>query len=50
WMQGQLSKPKQLRGGIEVVKEIPKNPTGKVLRRVLQERHAKTHPKIRAKL
>ncbi|KAG8785673.1 hypothetical protein FRC12_017290 [Ceratobasidium sp. 428] len=50
WMQGQLSKPKQLRGGIEVVKEIPKNPTGKVLRRVLQERHAKTHTKIKAKL
>ncbi|KAG8742171.1 hypothetical protein FRC10_001927 [Ceratobasidium sp. 414] len=50
WVQGQLSKPKQLRGGIEVVKEIPKNPTGKVLRRVLQERHAKGHGKIRAKL
>ncbi|QRV77609.1 AMP binding enzyme [Ceratobasidium sp. AG-Ba] len=50
WMQGQLSKPKQLRGGIEVVKVIPKNPTGKVLRRVLQERHAKAHGKIKAKL
>ncbi|KAG9075934.1 hypothetical protein FS749_012336 [Ceratobasidium sp. UAMH 11750] len=50
WVQGQLSKPKQLRGGIEIVKEIPKNPTGKVLRRVLQERHAKGHGRIRAKL
>ncbi|KAF8606927.1 acetyl-CoA synthetase-like protein [Ceratobasidium sp. AG-I] len=50
WVQGELSKPKQLRGGIEVVKSIPKNPTGKVLRRVLQERHAKTHGKVKAKL
>lgn len=50
WVQGELSKPKQLRGGIEIVKSIPKNPTGKVLRRVLQERHAKTHGKVKAKL
>ncbi|CEL62477.1 hypothetical protein RSOLAG1IB_04833 [Rhizoctonia solani AG-1 IB] len=50
WVQGQLSKPKQLRGGIEVVKVIPKNPTGKVLRRVLQDRYAKTHGKVKGKL
>ncbi|KAF8685502.1 acetyl-CoA synthetase [Rhizoctonia solani] len=50
WVQGQLSKPKQLRGGIEIVKEIPKNPTGKVLRRVLQDRYSKTHGKIKGKL
>ncbi|PIL22580.1 transporter [Ganoderma sinense ZZ0214-1] len=39
WVEKTLSKYKWLRGGIEVVEEIPKNPTGKVLRRVLQERH-----------
>ncbi|KAI0766413.1 acetyl-CoA synthetase-like protein [Trametes elegans] len=39
WIQKNLSKYKWLRGGIEVVDEIPKNPTGKVLRRVLQERY-----------
>ncbi|KAJ1303427.1 hypothetical protein OPQ81_011618 [Rhizoctonia solani] len=50
WVQGQLSKPKQLRGGIEIVKVIPKNPTGKVLRRVLQDRYAKTHRKVKGKL
>ncbi|KAG8763714.1 hypothetical protein FRC11_013590, partial [Ceratobasidium sp. 423] len=50
WVQSQLSKPKQLRGGIEIVKAIPKNPTGKVLRRVLQDRYAKTHGKVKGKL
>ncbi|KAG6810648.1 hypothetical protein H0H92_010911 [Tricholoma furcatifolium] len=41
WHQEQLSKYKWLRGGIEVVKEIPKSPTGKVLRRVLQDKYEK---------
>lgn len=39
WTQDNLSKYKWLRGGIEMVKEIPKNPTGKVLRRVLQDKY-----------
>ncbi|KAH9950549.1 hypothetical protein B0H21DRAFT_819023 [Amylocystis lapponica] len=39
WSRKNLSKYKWLRGGIEVVNEIPKSPTGKVLRRVLQERY-----------
>ncbi|KAK2463763.1 hypothetical protein APHAL10511_004201 [Amanita phalloides] len=39
WHKENLSKYKWLRGGIEVVKQIPKSPTGKVLRRELQERH-----------
>ncbi|KAG5729577.1 putative 4-coumarate--CoA ligase 1 [Termitomyces sp. T112] len=41
WHQEQLSKYKWLRGGIEVVEEIPKSPTGKVLRRVLVEKYEK---------
>jgi acyl-CoA synthetase (AMP-forming)/AMP-acid ligase II len=39
WSKENLSKYKWLRGGIEVVDEIPKTPTGKVLRRVLVERY-----------
>ncbi|KAL1684585.1 hypothetical protein GGG16DRAFT_119658, partial [Schizophyllum commune] len=39
WTRARLSRHKWLRGGIEVVGEIPKNPTGKVLRRVLVERY-----------
>ncbi|TDL17760.1 acetyl-CoA synthetase-like protein [Rickenella mellea] len=42
WTQKSLSKYKWLRGGIEIVDEIPKSPTGKVLRRVLQERYAQS--------
>ncbi|KAI0335845.1 acetyl-CoA synthetase-like protein [Cubamyces sp. BRFM 1775] len=50
WIQKNLSKYKWLRGGIEVVDEIPKNPTGKVLRRVLQDRYEKEHAAPKAKL
>lgn len=39
WHQQNLSKYKWLRGGIEVVKQIPKSPTGKTLRRVLQDKY-----------
>ncbi|KAF8962987.1 hypothetical protein BDZ97DRAFT_1758944 [Flammula alnicola] len=39
WHKENLSKYKWLRGGIEVVDEIPKSPTGKTLRRVLQDRY-----------
>ncbi|KAF8707287.1 hypothetical protein AX14_013661 [Amanita brunnescens Koide BX004] len=42
WQQENLSKYKWLRGGIEVVKEIPKSPTGKVLRRELQAKYEKS--------
>ncbi|KIJ34915.1 hypothetical protein M422DRAFT_782659 [Sphaerobolus stellatus SS14] len=39
WGQKNLSKYKWLRGGIEFVSEITKNPTGKVLRQLLTERY-----------
>ncbi|TCD62313.1 hypothetical protein EIP91_007080 [Steccherinum ochraceum] len=38
WVKMKLSSTKWLRGGVEFVDEIPKLPTGKVLRRVLQSR------------
>ncbi|KAI0309887.1 acetyl-CoA synthetase-like protein [Amylostereum chailletii] len=37
WVKEKLSSPKWIRGGYEILREIPKSPTGKVLRRVLQE-------------
>ncbi|KAF8887690.1 hypothetical protein CPB85DRAFT_1553254 [Mucidula mucida] len=39
WCEAQLSKYKWLRGGVEIVDEIPKSPTGKTLRRLLIVRH-----------
>jgi len=39
WTHLQLSKHKWLRGGFQIVDEIPKSPTGKVLRRLLQEEY-----------
>ncbi|KAJ7170952.1 hypothetical protein C8R46DRAFT_948034 [Mycena filopes] len=52
WHQESLSKYKWLRGGIEVVKEIPKTPTGKNMRRVLQDQYEQRakRTKPRAKL
>ena len=41
WVREQLSRYKWLTGGISVVEEIPKNPTGKVLRRVLVDSYVK---------
>ncbi|KAF8887030.1 hypothetical protein CPB84DRAFT_1684829 [Gymnopilus junonius] len=41
WHKENLSKYKWLRGGFEIVDQIPKSPTGKVLRRVLQDRYEK---------
>lgn len=51
WHKKNLSKYKWLRGGIEVVDAIPKSPTGKVLRRVLQDRYELANAKeLNAKL
>lgn len=35
WVKGNAAPYKQLAGGIEVIKEIPKNPSGKILRKEL---------------
>lgn len=50
WHKNNLSKYKWLRGGIQVVDEIPKSPTGKVLRRVLQDRYEANAKKLNVKL
>lgn len=53
WVQKSLTKYKWVRGGYEVVDEIPKSPTGKVLRRVLVDQYnqsLKEQEKVKAKL
>jgi len=45
-----LSRYKWLRGGVEVVSAIPKNPTGKVLKRQLVSEYDKKHKIHRTKL
>ncbi|XP_013176386.1 PREDICTED: 4-coumarate--CoA ligase 1-like [Papilio xuthus] len=41
-----LSNPKQLRGGVRFVEEIPKNPSGKILRKRLREMIKTTKSKL----
>lgn len=41
WVNGQVSNPKKLRGGVVFLAEIPKSPSGKILRRELRERAKK---------
>ncbi len=53
WSRERLSKYKWLKGGIGIVDSIPKNPTGKVLRRVLRDEYEKMLSKslqVKAKL
>ncbi|KAJ7641374.1 hypothetical protein FB45DRAFT_900036 [Roridomyces roridus] len=50
WHKEMLSRWKWLRGGIEVVKELPKSPTGKIMRRVLQDDYERRLKKGKAKL
>lgn len=37
WLAGKVAPHKRLRGGVRFVNEIPKNPSGKILRRVLKK-------------
>jgi len=43
-VKGELSSYKQLRGGVEFLKEIPKSQAGKILRRVLRDQHVRKSP------
>jgi 4-coumarate--CoA ligase len=38
WVAERVANYKRLRGGIQVIDAIPKNPSGKILRRLLRER------------
>jgi 4-coumarate--CoA ligase len=48
YVRERLSRHKWLDGGIEFVDEIPKSTSGKILRRVLKERHLAEGQKARA--
>ena len=37
YVKGRVVEYKQLRGGVKFIKEIPKSPSGKILRRLLRE-------------
>ncbi|KAI9663535.1 MAG: hypothetical protein M1831_002544 [Alyxoria varia] len=50
WMQNEVANHKRLRGGVRFVKEVPKSPTGKILRRVLKEQAKKEDEGPMAKL
>ncbi|VUC27867.1 unnamed protein product [Clonostachys rosea] len=50
WVTKHKSKHKHLKGGVEFVSEIPKSPSGKILRRLLREREKARQAQICAKL
>lgn len=37
WLNSRVGPPKKLRGGVRFVKEVPKSPSGKLLRRLLRD-------------
>ncbi|XP_018574802.1 4-coumarate--CoA ligase 1-like [Anoplophora glabripennis] len=45
-----LSPQKHLRGGVIFISEIPKNPSGKILRRILREKAKHCKPRLETKL
>ena len=38
-VRGQLAAYKQLRGGVQFIDQVPRNPSGKILRRVLRDQY-----------
>lgn len=38
WLAERVSRHKRLEGGVVIVNEIPKNPSGKILRKILREK------------
>jgi len=37
WMEGEVAPAKRLRGGVRFVDQVPKSPSGKILRRLLRD-------------
>lgn len=50
WVAQHKSKHKHLRGGVGFLPEVPKSPSGKILRRLLRDREKARVPKTMAKL
>ncbi|XP_002733516.1 uncharacterized protein LOC100373806, partial [Saccoglossus kowalevskii] len=45
FIDGRVASYKQLRGGVEIVKEVPKSPSGKILRKLLRDRERQASKK-----
>ncbi|KAF2098464.1 acetyl-CoA synthetase-like protein [Rhizodiscina lignyota] len=50
WLDAQVSYPKKLRGGVQFVEEVPKSPTGKILRRLLKDKYGTKISAAKSKL
>jgi acyl-CoA synthetase (AMP-forming)/AMP-acid ligase II len=50
WLEGRVAHYKRLRGGVRFVSEIPKNPSGKILRRVIKQQVAAEADAAKARL
>ena len=50
WLDSKVAHHKRLRGGVQFVTEIPKNPSGKILRRVLKQKFLDGQKSPRPKL
>ncbi|CAG7945857.1 unnamed protein product [Penicillium olsonii] len=50
WLDSKVAHHKRLRGGVQFVDEIPKNPSGKILRRVLKQKFKDIAKAPKAKL
>ena len=50
WVERRVSRNKRLEGGVRFVDTIPKNPSGKILRKLLREKAAAERQGGRARL
>ena len=50
FMESKVSRHKRLTGGVKIVQEIAKNPSGKILRKIYREEAKKEAGDIEAKL
>ncbi|RSL38496.1 hypothetical protein CEP53_014827 [Fusarium sp. AF-6] len=50
WLGSRVGPSKRLRGGVRFIKEIPKSPSGKILRRILRDQMNKEEGRSKAKL
>jgi 4-coumarate--CoA ligase len=46
WVRERAARHKWITGGVQFVTAVPKNPSGKILRKVLREMAAKVAPKL----
>lgn len=47
WLAERVSRHKRLEGGVHFIEAVPKNPSGKILRKQLRDMAAKEKPKAR---